>query len=180
TVIDSLGQTDLPRPLVVDLVRLQLGQIRRGKQTPELNAIVGLVRDAIQKLRTSRIQPVINGTGVVIHTNLGRAPLPQGAGEVLRNVASAYNNIELDLESGERGHRGAYLERALAVLFQTEAATVVNNCAAALVLIVRHFVGAKNEVVISRGELVQIGGGFRIGEILEARGAKLAAVGATQ
>ena len=179
TVIDSLGQTDLPRPLVVDLVRFQLGQIRRGKRTPELKAIVGLVRDAIQKLRTSRIQPVINGTGVIVHTNLGRAPLPQGAGEVLRNVASAYNNIELDLESGERGHRGAYVERALTVLFETEGATIVNNCAAALVLIVRHFVGAKNEVVISRGELVQIGGGFRIGEILETSGAKLREVGAT-
>jgi L-seryl-tRNA(Ser) seleniumtransferase len=179
TVIDSLGRTDLPRPLVVDLVRLQLEQIRSGKQTPELNAIVGLVRDAIQKLRTSRIQPVINGTGVIVHTNLGRAPLPQGAGEVLRNVASAYNNIELDLESGERGHRGAYVERALTVLFETEGATIVNNCAAALVLIVRHFVGAKNEVVISRGELVQIGGGFRIGEILETSGATLREVGAT-
>src|SRR6202011_997120 len=89
------------------------------------------------------------------------------------------NNLELDLTTGDRGDRGAYLERALAVLFQTEAATVVNNCAAALVLIVRHFVGAKNEVVISRGELVQIGGGFRIGEILETSGAKLREVGAT-
>ena len=179
TVLDSLGRIDLPRPLIVDLVRRELEQIRGGKQTPELNAIVELVRAAIQKLRTSRIQPVINGTGVVVHTNLGRAPLPQGAGEVLRNVASAYNNIELDLETGERGHRGAYLERALAVLFQTEGATVVNNCAAALVLIVRHFVGAKDEVMISRGELVQIGGGFRIGEILETSGAKLREVGAT-
>jgi L-seryl-tRNA(Ser) seleniumtransferase len=179
TILNSLGRTDLPRPLIVDLVRRELEQIRRGKQTPGLNAIVDLVRDAIQKLRSSRIQPVINGTGVVVHTNLGRAPLPQGAGEVLRNVASAYNNIELDLETGERGHRGAYLERALAVLFQTEGATVVNNCAAALVLIVRHFVGAKNEVIISRGELVQIGGGFRIGEILETSGAKLREVGAT-
>jgi len=185
TILDSLGRTDLPRPLIVDLVRLELERIRRGKQIPELNAIVDLVRDAIQKLRASRIQPVINGTGVVVHTNLGRAPLPQGAGEVLRNVASAYNNIELDLETGDRGHRGAYLERALAVLFQTESATVVNNCAAALVLIVSHFVGgrrtvgAKDEVVISRGELVQIGGGFRIGEILETSGAKLREVGAT-
>ena len=185
TILDSLGRSDLPRPLIVDLVRVELEQIRRGKQIPELNAIVELVRDAIQELRTSRIQPVINGTGVVVHTNLGRAPLPQGAGEVLRNVASAYNNIELDLETGDRGHRGAYLERALAVLFQTESATVVNNCAAALVLIVSHFVGgrravgAKDEAIISRGELVQIGGGFRIGEILETSGAKLREVGAT-
>jgi L-seryl-tRNA(Ser) seleniumtransferase len=179
TVLDSLGRTDLPRPLVVDLVRCELEQIRRSKQVPELTAIVDLVRAAIERLRTSRIQPVINGTGVVVHTSLGRAPLPQGAGEVLRNIASAYNNIELDLGTGARGRRGEYLERALAGLCQAEAATIVNNCAAALVLIVRHFTRNKSEVIISRGELVQIGGGFRIGEILEAAGAKLREVGAT-
>ena len=135
---------------------------------------------------------MINGTGIVVHTNLGRSPLPQGAGETLRNVASSYNNLELDLTTGDRGTRGAYLERALAVLCQAEAATIVNNCAAALVLIVRHFVhreldrfkrssspATKPEAIISRGELVQIGGGFRIGEILEGSGAKLREVGAT-
>ena len=108
-------------------------------------------------------------------------------GEVLRNVASAYNNIELDLGTGDRGNRGAYLERALAVLCDAEGATVVNNCAAALFLIVHHFTHRKldrfnrssSEVVISRGELVQIGGGFRISEILEASGANLREVGAT-
>ncbi|HST30808.1 MAG TPA: L-seryl-tRNA(Sec) selenium transferase [Chthoniobacterales bacterium] len=190
TVLDSLGEaasparTDLPRPLVVDLVRRELAQIRRSKHVPEFAAIVDRVRAAIERLRASRMQPVINGTGVVVHTNLGRSPLPQGAGEVLRNIASAYNNIELDLESGDRGQRGTYIEQALAVLCQAEAATIVNNCAAALVLIIQHFTGgrpsgAKNEIVISRGELVQIGGGFRIGEILETSGAKLREVGAT-
>ena len=178
-VLESLGPIDLPRPLIVDLVRRELAQIRRTKKIPETMAIVGLVRTEIEKLRASRVQPLINGTGVVIHTNLGRSPLPQGAGEVLRNIASSYNNIELDLESGERGQRGAYLERALAVLCQAEAAIIVNNCAAALVLIARHFTQDKGEVVISRGELVQIGGGFRIGEILEASGARLREVGAT-
>jgi L-seryl-tRNA(Ser) seleniumtransferase len=185
-VLDSLGVVDLPRPLLVDLIRRELALLRRNRNVPAAPAIVELLRDKIDNLRASRIQPVINGTGIVIHTNLGRAPLPQGAGDVLRNVASAYNNIELDLPSGNRGARGNYLERALAVLCQAEAATVVNNCAAALVLITRHFVtarsassNAKPEVVISRGELVQIGGGFRIGEILEASGATLREVGAT-
>jgi len=190
-VLDSLGETaslartDLPRPLIVDLVRQELSQLRRAREIPEFNAIVDLVRASLEKLRADRIQPVINGTGIVVHTNLGRSPLPQGAGEALRNVASSYNNLELDLATGDRGDRGAYLERALALLCQAEAATVVNNCAAALVLIVHHFVGgrravgAKHEVIISRGELVQIGGGFRIGEILEASGAKLREVGAT-
>ena len=191
TITDWLGQFDLPRPLIVDLVRRELAQVRRRRQIPEPAAIVDLVRAAAEELRASRVQPVINGTGIIVHTNLGRSPLPQGAGEVLRNVASAYNNIELDLETGDRGDRGAYLERALAVLCQAEAATVVNNCAAALVLIVHHFVHEKldrknrsssrddAEVVMSRGELIQIGGGFRIGEILEASGAKLREVGAT-
>ena len=186
-ILDSLGQIDLPRPLIVDLVRRELAQIRRQRRIPEFTAVVDLVRASLENLRASRIQPLINGTGIVIHTNLGRAPLPQGAGEVLRNVASSYNNLELDLATGDRGDRAGYLERALAVLCQAEAAGIVNNCAAALVLITRHFVGRKLdrlnrsscEVVISRGELVQIGGGFRIGEILEASGAKLREVGAT-
>jgi L-seryl-tRNA(Ser) seleniumtransferase len=184
-ILDSLGEkasparTDLPRPLIVDLVRRELAQIRKRREIPDAAGIVDLVRAEIEKLRASRVQPVVNGTGIVVHTNLGRSPLPQGAGEVLRNVASAYNNMELDLESGDRGDRGAYLERALAVLCQAEAATIVNNCAAALVLIARHFTTTKSEIVISRGELVQIGGGFRIGEILEGSGAKLREVGAT-
>ena len=178
-ILDSLGQIDVPRPLIVDLVRRELTQIRRQRQIPEFTAVVDLVRASLEKLRASRIQPLINGTGIVIHTNLGRSPLPQGAGEVLRNVASSYNNLELDLATGDRGDRAGYLERALAVLCQAEAAAIVNNCAAALVLIVRHFVQKKNEIIVSRGELVQIGGGFRIGEILEASGAKLREVGAT-
>ncbi len=178
-ILDSLGQIDVPRPLIVDLVRRELTQIRRQRQIPEFTAVVDLVRASLENLRASRIQPLINGTGIVIHTNLGRAPLPQGAGEVLRNVASSYNNLELDLATGDRGDRAGYLERALAVLCQAEAAAIVNNCAAALVLIVRHFVQKKNEIIVSRGELVQIGGGFRIGEILEASGAKLREVGAT-
>src|SRR6266571_6049289 len=184
-ILDSLGEeasparTDLPRPLIVDVVRQELAQIRRQREVPEFAAVVDLVHASLENLRASRIQPLINGTGIVIHTNLGRAPLPQGVGEVLRNVVSSYNNLELDLATGDRGDRAGYLERALAVLCQAEAATIVNNCAAALVLIVRHFVQKKNEIIVSRGELVQIGGGFRIGEILEASGAKLREVGAT-
>src|SRR4029453_2257198 len=92
---------------------------------------------------------------------------------------SGYSNLEYDLTTRARGQRGGYIENALALLCKAEAATVVNNCAAALVLIVRHFTRTKTEVVISRGELIQIGGGFRISEIIEATGAKLREVGAT-
>ncbi len=178
-VLDSLGKIDLPRPLIVDLVRRELSKIRASGKIPECRSIVDLVRISLEQRCASRLQPVINGTGIVIHTNVGRAPLASAAVRALSEVGSAYSNLEYDLVTGNRGHRGAYIENALALLCGAESAAVVNNCAAALVLIVQHFTRTKPEVVISRGELVQIGGGFRIGEILEATGAKLREVGAT-
>ena len=178
-ILDALGHCDLPRPVVVDLVRRKLSEIRAERSVPEFESIMVLVRRAIDGLRASKLQPIINGTGIVIHTNFGRAPLPRDAICALDEVGSGYSNLEYDLASGERGRRGSYVESALALLCGAEAAMVVNNCAAALVLIVRHFTRTKADVVISRGELVQIGGGFRIGEIIEATGAKLREVGAT-
>jgi L-seryl-tRNA(Ser) seleniumtransferase len=178
-ILDALGRCDLPRPLIVDLVRRKLAEIREERSVPEFKSIVALVRRSLDELRASKLQPIINGSGIVIHTNFGRAPLPPNAIRALGEIGSGYSNLEYDLAAGERGRRGSYVESALALLCEAEAATVVNNCAAALVLIVRHFTRAKTDVVISRGELVQIGGGFRIGEIIEATGAKLREVGAT-
>jgi len=178
-VLDALGHYDLPRPLVVDLVRRELSRLRAKTEIPEFRSIVDLVRRWLAELRASRLRPVINGTGIVIHTNLGRAPLPPEAIRALSETGSTYSNLEYDLGTSERGGRGNYIEKALALLCAAESATVVNNCAAALVLIVRHFTKNKPEIVISRGELIQIGGGFRIGEIIEAAGAKLREVGAT-
>ncbi len=178
-VLDALGHYDLPRPLVVDLVRRELSRLRVKTEIPEFRSIVDLVRRSLAELRASRLRPVINGTGIVIHTNLGRAPLPAEAIRALCETGSTYSNLEYDLGTSERGGRGNYIEKALALLCEAESATVVNNCAAALVLIVRHFTRNKPEIVISRGELIQIGGGFRIGEIIEAAGAKLREVGAT-
>ena len=178
-VLDSLGKIDLPRPVVVTIVRQELSRIRAQGEIPEFGSIVDLVRGSLEQLRASRLQPVINGTGIVIHTNVGRAPLAPEAVQALKEVGSAYSNLEYDLVTGERGRRGTYIENALALLCGAEAATVVNNCAAALVLIVQHFTRNKPEIVISRGEMIQIGGGFRIGEILGATGATLREVGAT-
>jgi L-seryl-tRNA(Ser) seleniumtransferase len=185
-ILDALGDDDLPRPMIVDLIRHKLLEIRAKTDVPEFESIVGLVRHSLEKLRASRLQPIINGTGIVIHTNLGRAPLAPDAIRALGETGPSYSNLEYDLATGERAQRGAYIENALALLCGAESAALVNNCAAALVLIVHHFTRSKGrarsgapEVVISRGELVQIGGGFRIGEIIEATGAKLREVGAT-
>jgi L-seryl-tRNA(Ser) seleniumtransferase len=192
-VLDALGHSDLPRPFVVELARRKLSQIRASSAASEFESIVTDLRSSLDELRASRFQSVINGTGIVIHTNFGRAPLPSEAMHALNDIGAAYSNLEYDLPNGERGRRGFYVESALALLCEAEAATVVNNCAAALLLIVQHFTrkagrarseparrgGGAPEVVISRGELVQIGGGFRISEILEASSAKLHEVGAT-
>jgi len=178
-VLDALGHYDLPRPLIVDLIRRELSEIRAKAETPEFESIVGLVRRSLEQLRARRLQPVVNGTGIIIHTNFGRAPLASESIRTLIEIGSTYSNLEYDLVTGERGCRGAYIENALALLCGAEAATIVNNCAAALVLIVRRFTKIKSEIVISRGEIVQIGGGFRIGEIIEAAGAKLREIGAT-
>ena len=178
-VVGEIGDCDLPRRVVVDVVRHELGFLRAGKKIPNLSDVMNRIRAVIDALQLAKTQPVINGTGIVIHTNFGRAPLDARVIESLSAVAANYNNLEYDLTSGERGHRATYLEHNLAVLCGAEATTVVNNCAAALILILRHFTAKKNEVVISRGELIQIGGGFRIPEILEASGAKLREVGTT-
>jgi L-seryl-tRNA(Ser) seleniumtransferase len=178
-VLQTLGKTSLPRPFVVALVRRQLARLRDAGDVPPLDEIVAQIRAGLADLERSCLQPVINGTGVVIHTNFGRAPLGSDAIQAIAGIGSAYNNLEYDLATGARGERAGYLESGLALLCCSEAATVVNNCAAALVLMVRHFTRKKPEVIISRGELVQIGGGFRIGEILQASGARLREVGAT-
>jgi len=176
-VLEQVAAADLPRPLVVQTIREELAQARHAKKRS--GDPIEAIQVALDRLRHSRLQPVINGTGIIVHTNLGRTPLAPEALNALVDVGRTYNNLEFDLNSGARGGRGQYLERALAALCQAEAACVVNNCAAALVLIVHHFTRLRPEVIISRGELVQIGGGFRVGEILEAAGATLREVGAT-
>lgn len=174
----------LPREMTAQVVRSEVAILREeatgGITPPAFEEAVRRVQRRLDSVARSRIRPVINGTGVMIHTNLGRAPLAASAGQALLDVSCQYNNLELDLDTGERGRRGRFAELALAVLTGAEAATVTNNCAAALILILRHLTGgAAKEVVISRGQLVEIGGGFRVPEIMETSGAKLREVGAT-
>lgn len=178
-LLQALDERELPRGVVLRAIREELGARRAARAPSQQDEILGSIRAGLDEKRLARLRPVINGSGIVAHTNLGRAPLADAAVDRIAEIARGYCNLEMDLAGGERGSRGQYVEELLSHACEAEAATVVNNCAAALVLILRHFTKERREVVISRGELVQIGGGFRIPEILEASGAVLREVGTT-
>jgi L-seryl-tRNA(Ser) seleniumtransferase len=131
-----------------------------------------------EKSAALNLKPLINATGVIIHTNLGRAPLAQSAADALMAVARNYSNLELSLDSGRRGSRQEHIEDLLCELSGSEAAVVVNNNAAAVFLAL-NTVAFGREVIVSRGQLVEIGGSFRIPEIMAASGARLVEIGTT-
>lgn len=143
-----------------------------------LSSLPDAIAARLRETTAPSLAPAINATGVIVHTNLGRAPLSSGAIEALGLVARGYSNLELDLETGRRGSRHRHASRLLASLFPGRAAVVVNNAAAAVMLSLNTFAAGK-EVVISRGELVEIGGSFRVPDILERSGARLCEVGTT-
>ncbi|MDG2223217.1 MAG: L-seryl-tRNA(Sec) selenium transferase, partial [Rubripirellula sp.] len=148
-----------------------------GQNDSWLQQIVHLIERRQQADSGQAIQQVINGTGVVLHTNLGRAPLAEAAIKRMEQ-ATGYANIELDLESGRRSKRGARVARMLAQLVGAEDAVIVNNCAAATMLVLQATAFGK-EVIVSRGQLVEIGGGFRLPDVFVASGVKLREVGTT-
>ena len=168
------------RQAVVAAVRGVLEDLReellRGSSPPFSTGIVAA--GAMRRLGTHTLRPVINATGILLHTGLGRAPLSEEALEAVRAAASGYCNLELDLERGERGRRSDVVERLLRERTGAEAAVVVNNNAAATVLALRALATGR-EVVVSRGQLVEIGGNFRLPEIFETSGARLKEVGTT-
>jgi L-seryl-tRNA(Ser) seleniumtransferase len=169
-----------PRSVVADAVRATIDAARSAAApTPSGD---GEWADAISANldRTTRasLRPVINATGVVLHTNLGRAPLPPVAIEAIARVASGFSNLELDIESGERGSRYVHCASILRELTGAEDAIVVNNCAAALVLALNTLADGR-DAIVSRGELIEIGGSFRIPEIMAKSGARLVEVGTT-
>jgi L-seryl-tRNA(Ser) seleniumtransferase len=167
---------------VTDLARQAIAEardaVREGKPCATLDQVAGRVSALSRRWEGQRTRRVINATGVVLHTNLGRAPVAVDAAEELARTARGYVSLELDLESGKRGGRAAYAERALASLAGAEAALVVNNNAAA-VLLALAAIAAGRGVLVSRGELVEIGGGFRIPEVLARSGARMIEVGTT-
>ncbi|MBI2263826.1 MAG: L-seryl-tRNA(Sec) selenium transferase [Armatimonadetes bacterium] len=176
-----------PRTKVVEALQEAQGKLREELKrengscpTRESLAarLVEIARSDLESRFSLSLRPVVNGTGVILHTNLGRALLPPSVVQHLTEVSTHYTNLELDLDSGERGHRSSHLEGILCDLTGAESALVVNNNAAAMYLILDTFARGK-EVVISRGELVEIGGSFRIPDVLAKSGARLVEVGAT-
>jgi L-seryl-tRNA(Ser) seleniumtransferase len=153
------------------------GAASHGGEPPSDDEILARAARLASRMATG-MRPVINGTGVVLHTNLGRAPLPRRAVDAVARAAGSYTDLEIDRLSGDRGTRAARAEFLLSALTGAEAALVVNNCAAALLLALTALAKRK-EVVVSRGELIEIGGAFRIPEIMTASGAKLVEVGTT-
>ncbi len=176
------------RPQTVEAVRAELAQVRADLQAqsqkadhvqvPDPVEILQHAEDTLETWMHPTLQPVINASGVILHTNLGRAPLSKAAVQAMQEVALGYSNLEYDLEHGKRGSRLVHAEALLQRLTGAEAALVVNNNAAALLLALTAL-ARRQRVVISRSQLIEIGGGFRIPEVMSQSGAKLVEVGTT-
>ncbi len=170
------------RPLTAVHVSAVLEELRasfaRGEAPPDAAAVIGRIDTVCARTARRRIRRVINATGVVLHTNMGRCPIGREVWDAVRDLNTGYSNIELDLSTGKRGRRSGLIPDILQALTGAEAALVVNNNAAAVLLMLTAL-AAGREVVVSRGEQVQIGGGFRIPEILALSGARLVEVGTT-
>ena len=188
--VDHLVEADGLAPLrkrlgdraLTNLIRDTLRAIRNEAvetaSVPDRDAIEERIRKAGDAVLGRRARRVINASGVVLHTNLGRAPLSAAAVQALADTAGGYTSVEIDLTTGRRGPRGAFMETALAELAGAEAALVVNNCAAAVLLALTAAARGRG-VVVSRGEQVEIGGSFRVPEVLERSGARMIEVGTT-
>ena len=174
----------LPRPLVVESVRAEIGRARaglrvaKGRSLPEPDVLAARAVARAQAERRPQLVRVLNATGIVLHTNLGRSPFSAAARGAIDEIARGYSSLEFDLASGARGQRGAGVERWLTRLSGAESALVVNNGAAAILLVLSALAAGK-KVVVSRGELVEIGGSFRVPDVMEKSGATLVEVGTT-
>ncbi len=170
------------RPLTLRAVRASIAQaranIRDGALCPSSEELLAAAEHMLEQEQLPNLRPVINATGVIINTNLGRAPLSQQALAAVRHIANGYSNLEYDLETGERGSRHTHVATLLRELTGAEAALVTNNNAAA-VLLALSTVAMGREVIISRGQLVEIGGGFRVPDVMRQSGCHLVEVGTT-
>jgi L-seryl-tRNA(Ser) seleniumtransferase len=174
---DALRRLPAVDRLAVAVARAALAE-RRSELLGGATDDVDLVERAIDRLRPS-LRRVLNATGVIVHTNLGRAPLAPAARAAVTRAAAGYSNLELDLTTGERGSRHDHVARLLCELTGAEAAMAVNNCAAAVLLAAAALAGGGRDLIVSRGQLIEIGGGFRIPEVVAQAGARLVEVGTT-
>lgn len=174
--------TEYGRPLTLDALRQALERARDGyvhtNQVPGINTLLDFALHTLKDWSTPSLQPVINATGVILHTNLGRAPLSSASVQAIQSVSLGFSNLEFDLSKGQRGSRQVHAEILLTHLTRAEAALVVNNNAAAVLLVLSTF-ARRRKVIISRTQLVEIGGGFRIPDVMQQSGAHLHEVGTT-
>jgi len=174
--------TEYGRPLTLEALRWSMDEARDGYREsdvlPSHDDLMKHAHDMLQKWASPSLQSVINASGVILHTNLGRAPLSTSAIQALQDVSLGYSNLEYDLQAGQRGSRQVHAESLLIHLTHAEAALVVNNNAAAVLLVLSVF-ARRRAVVISRSQLVEIGGGFRIPDVMKQSGARLCEVGTT-
>ncbi|HTY82273.1 MAG TPA: L-seryl-tRNA(Sec) selenium transferase [Dehalococcoidales bacterium] len=177
-----VSSLQLPHDLIVSVVRRRLDQERKsvaaGKDATAMDELVVSVTRSLDSLEKPGLRRVVNASGVILHTNLGRAPLSAEALSAMDEVSRGYANLEFNLESGTRGSRDSHVEGLLCQLTGAEAALVVNNNAAA-VLLGLTVLAKRKEVIVSRGQAVEIGGGFRIPDVMRESGAKLVEVGTT-
>jgi L-seryl-tRNA(Ser) seleniumtransferase len=176
--VDRALLLEVTRATLADLRAKIAGDTQAQVLTLDAAALEEHITSAIEQILSRSLQPVINATGVILHTNLGRAPITEAAVEEFRRTATQYSNLEYDLEAGARGKRDVHTAHLLERLTGAESAIVVNNCAAA-VLLVLAALAKGGEVIVSRGELIEIGDGFRIPEIMAESGAALREVGTT-
>ena len=180
--VDRLAaELDAPHTLAVAAARATIAERREelkagADDDPDLLA---RARERLARTQQPSLRRVINATGVIVHTNLGRAPLAQAARDAVTQAAQGYSNLEWDAETGTRGSRHAHVEHLLTELTGAEAALAVNNGAAAVLLAAAALAGPGKEIVVSRGQLVEIGGGFRIPDVVAQAGATLREVGTT-
>ncbi len=162
----------------IDAAREEIVAGRRAGGEALERELLGVARARAERAGRPRLRNVLNATGVIVHTNLGRAPLAPAAIDAVAAIASGYSNLEYDLDAGRRGSRHSHVEGVLCELTGADAATVVNNCASA-VLLAAAALAAGREVVVSRGQLIEIGGSFRIPDVVAQSGARLVEVGTT-
>ncbi len=181
-VHELAASLDAPHAVAVAAARRAIEERRvallEGDVT-EIGDIEARARQLVEELEQPSLRRVINASGVIVHTNLGRAPLSIAARNAVAAAAEGYVNLELDLDSGQRGSRHAHVEELLCELTGAEAAIAVNNGAGAVLLATAALAGPGRAVIVSRGQLVEIGGGFRIPEVISASGARLIEVGTT-